>query len=171
MDQEREARDRGAKSAEKAADRRKVGSRERATLTCPDRAHVASLPCRWPARKAAQIRWVWPQIQEALAAGHTIADVRRELALDGLEISYSKLRTYVARLRKSESGQEISSGVFAVPPPEREETATSRSGQPSRTRARAGAATYDPLANLRDRLVRRPGFEYDGRPPDEEKLI
>jgi uncharacterized protein YcaQ len=35
----------------------------------------------------------------------------------------------------------------------------------------AEVAPYDPLANLRDRLTRRPGFEYDGRPPDEKKLI
>jgi hypothetical protein len=35
----------------------------------------------------------------------------------------------------------------------------------------AEAAPYDPLANLRDRLTRRPGFQYDDRPPDEGKLI
>jgi len=35
----------------------------------------------------------------------------------------------------------------------------------------AEVAPYDPLANLRDRLTRRPGFQYDDRPPDEGKLI
>jgi hypothetical protein len=58
-----------------------------------------SLPVRQPVRKAAQIRWLWPEIGAALVSGHTIIEVRQVLALDGLEISYSKLRTYVARLR------------------------------------------------------------------------
>jgi hypothetical protein len=170
VDQAREARDRGAETAEKAADRRKVGSRERATLTCPDRAHVASLLRRRPARKAAQIRWLWPQIQEALAAGHTIADVRRELALDGLEISYSKLRTHVAQLRKSGRTQTGTASDVSVPVMI-EQPISLEPGRASRRQGKGNATTYDPLANLRDRLVRRPGFQYDGMPPDEQKLI
>jgi len=67
-----------------------------------DLVHVPALAQRRPARKAAQVRWFWPQIQAALAAGHSIADVRRELAIDGLDISYSKLGTYVARPRRQE---------------------------------------------------------------------
>ena len=64
--------------------------------------HLKALPKRRPVRKSAQIRWLWLEIREALAAGHTINDVRQELARDGLAISYSKLRTYVARLRKAD---------------------------------------------------------------------
>jgi hypothetical protein len=125
-------------------------------------------------RKSAQIRWLWPEISEALAAGHTIGDVRRELALDGLEISYSKLRTHIGRLRKAPRPNPalncnvISPNAISDAPP-----ADSRPRVPPASPASASvdAAPYDPLANLRDRLTRRPGFQYDDRPPDEKKLI
>jgi hypothetical protein len=125
-------------------------------------------------RKAAQIRWFWPEISAALAAGYTITEVRQVLALDGLEISYSKLRAYIARLRKSNPLQPIVNGhaVPTVPPAAGVQAGASLAVPPTNPSPRAAEiAPYDPLANLRDRLTRRPGFEYDGRPPDEKKLI
>lgn len=174
MDQARRTRTRCAETAVKGPPRRPDSPPHLADCRRADPLHLNALPSHRPARKSAQIRWLWPEISEALAAGHTIGDIRRELALDGLEISYSNLRTHVARLRKSNPLQpNVNRHAMPTVPP----AASVQAGSPldvpltnpaSRT---AEVAPYDPLANLRDRLTRRPGFEYDGRPPDEKKLI
>ena len=96
------------------------------------------------------------------------------LALDGLEISYSKLRTYIARLRKFHPHQPTRSrrAESLASPPTDVPAGTPQAVQPTNPPARAPEVTpYDPLANLRDRLTRRPGFQYDDRPADEKKLI
>jgi hypothetical protein len=173
MDQARRTRDRSAETAGTESFPQRDWPPHPTSLLGSDSANLDALPRRKPTRKSAQIRWLWPEISEALAAGHTIVDVRRELALDGIEISYSKLRTYVARLRRvypqkpartcdRDSPTAISEDVPADGRP---------SVQPSPGSASVHVRSYDPLANLRDRLTRRPGFQYDGRPPDEKKLI
>ena len=117
-----------------------------------DPIHLNALPAHRPARKSAQIRWLWPEISEALAAGHTIGDIRRELALDGLEISYSNLRTHVARLRKSHPRQPPINchAELTAPPPTNVPAGASPAVPPTNPASRtAEAAPYDPLANLR----------------------
>jgi hypothetical protein len=170
MDQARLTRARSAETAGKGPLRRPDSPPHLTDCRRADPIHLNALPAHRPARKSAQIRWLWPEISEALAAGHTIGDIRRELALDGLEISYSNLRTHVARLRKSNPLQPILNRhvVPTVPPAAGAPLGVPPTNPAPRT---AEVAPYDPLANLRDRLTRRPGFEYDGRPPDEKKLI
>jgi hypothetical protein len=107
MDQARRTPARSAETAGKGPLRRPDAPPHRADCSRADPIYLNALPAHRPARKSAQIRWLWPEISEALAAGHTIGDIRRELALDGLEISYSNLRTHVARLRKSNPLQPI----------------------------------------------------------------
>jgi hypothetical protein len=83
-------------------------------------------------------------------------------------------RTHVARLRKSNPLQPIVNRhvVPTVPPATGVPAGAPLAVLPTNPAPRAAeVAPYDPLANLRDRLTRRPGFEYDGRPPDEKKLI
>jgi hypothetical protein len=174
MDQARRTRARSAEMAGKGPLRQPDSPPHLADCRRADPVHLNALPAHRPARKSAQIRWLWPEISEALAAGHTIGDIRRELALDGLEISYSNLRTHVARLRKSHPHQ-LTVNRRGEPPaspptgvPAGAPLAIPKTNPASRA---AEVAPYDPLANLRDRLTRRPGFEYDGRPPDEKKLI
>ena len=174
MDQARRTRARSAETEGKGPLRRPDSPPSPADCRRADPVHLNALPAHRPARKSAQIRWLWPEISEALAAGHTIGDIRRELALDGLDISYSTLRPHVARLRKSTPLQPI---VNRHPVPTVSPAADVPAGAPlavppTNPASRAAeVAPYDPLANLRDRLTRRPGFEYDGRPPDEKKLI
>jgi hypothetical protein len=174
MDQARPTRARSAETAEKGPLPRPNSSPHHADFRRADPIHLNALPGHRPARKSAQIRWLWPEISEALAAGHTIGDIRRELALDGLEISYSNLRTHVARLRKSNPIQPIVNRhvVPAVPPAAGVPAVASLAVPPTDPAPRAAEVVpYDPLANLRERLTRRPGFEYDDSPPDEKKLI
>jgi hypothetical protein len=174
MEQAHRTRARGAETAGKDPLPRPDSPPHRADFRRADPVHLNALPTHRPARKAAQIRWLWPEISEALAAGHTIGDIRRELALDGLEISYSNLRTHVARLRKSHPHQPTVN-CYAEPPaplPTNVPVGAPPAVPPTNPAARAAeVAPYDPLANLRDRLTRRPGFQYDDRPPDEKKLI
>jgi hypothetical protein len=175
MDHARRTPDRGAETAGKGPPLRQPDVPPLpATSQATDSARLNALARRKPIRKSAQIRWLWPEISETLAAGHTIGDVRRELALAGLEISYSKLRTHIGRLRKAPQSKpahncdmDSPTGVLDAAP------AGSRpSVRPvGPTSTSVNAAQYDPLANLRDRLTRRPGFKYDDRPPDEKKLI
>src|ERR1017187_4461966 len=174
MDQARRTPARGAETAGKDPRPRPDSWKHYAGFRCADPTHLNALPARQSARKSAQIRWLWPEISEALAAGHTIGDIRRELALDGLEISYSNLRTHVARLRRSRPLQPIVNRPDAptAPPPTNVPAGASPAVPPTNPAScTAEAAPYDPLANLRDRLTRRPGFQYDDRPPDEGKLI
>jgi hypothetical protein len=174
MDQAHRSRAGGAEAAGKGPLPRPDSPPHHADLRRADPIHLTALPGHRPARKSAQIRWLWPEIGDALAAGHTIGDIRRELALDGLEISYSNLRTHVARLRKSHQLQPIVNrrdAPTALPPtnvPAGATPAVPPTNPASRT---AETAPYDPTANLRDRLTRRPGFQYHDRPPDEGKLI
>ena len=172
MDQARRTRARSAETAGKRPLRQPDSPPHLADCRRADPIHLSALPAHRPARKSAQIRRLWPEISEALAAGHAIGDIRSELALDGLEISYSNLRTHVARLRKSDP-PFVNRHAAPTAPPAIDVPTGAPPAVPSTNPASRAAevAPYDPLANLRDRLTRRPGFEYDDRPPDEKKLI
>jgi hypothetical protein len=172
MDQESQTRARSAETAGNVPLRRLDSPPHLADFRRADAIHLNALPGHRPARKSAQIRWLWPEISEALDAGHTIGDIRRELALDGLEISYSNLRTHVARLRKSNPLQPtVDRHAAPTVPPAAGVPAGVPLDVPPTNRTSRAALPYDPLENLRDRLNRRPGFQYDDRPPDEGKLI
>jgi hypothetical protein len=126
-----------------------------------DHSHVRALAQRRPARKSAQVRWFWPQIRAALAAGHSIADVRRELALDGLDISYSKLRTYIGRLRK----QDHATGRQSAP------AGDSVTGDSQCKPTPGSEPAPDPLFNVRRQLdlKKRTSFEYNPFPDPNDQ--
>jgi hypothetical protein len=111
-----------------------------------------------PKFKSAQIGLLWPEIKEAIAGGHKLRQIWERLGEDGIHLSYSKFRYYIARLKRIET-----SGKGAAPP--------SHAAQSVRKGADPVSPAHDPLANLRDRLSKRPGFEFDERPPDIKKLI
>jgi hypothetical protein len=128
--------------------------------------HVSTLSNRRPDTKAGQIRWLWPEISAALSAGHTVKEVWRELSRDGIEIPYSKLRFYVAKLRRvhpimttpDNRGGELARAPLRLPVPQGDSVA-------------ASTGRFDPLANLREALANRPGFRFEERPPDPSKLF
>ncbi len=118
-----------------------------------------------PQTKAGQVQWLWPQIKSALREGHQLKQVWQCLVSDGLEISYSRLRWYVARLKKLEAaGADLPSANWKTQAAEAKGKSLSESSIPERPK-------HDALANLRQRMNKRPGFEFDERPPDETKLI
>ncbi len=112
-----------------------------------------------PQSKFGQLRRIWPDIKAVLRDGHQLKYVWEHLVQYGVELSYSKFRTYVARLRSLEtSGADL--------PTVGADGKTAGPAAPIKD-----AAKRDAVSNLRDRLNKRSGFEYDERPPDEKKLI
>ena len=114
-----------------------------------------------PQSKLGQVRHLWPEIKAALRDAHQLKQVWECLVWVGIELSWSKFRTYIVRLRKLEAaGADMPRrGADLV------ETASLRRGSQSDSPKR------DVLANLRERINSRPGFEFDERPPDLKKLI
>jgi hypothetical protein len=125
--------------------------------------NIERLASRRPKTKIGQIRWCWPEILAALEGSHSLKEVSEELGRDGIELSYSKFRSYVARIRKAhrpEAPAERALGAI-----------TPYANVDSQRRSETSISARDPLANLRERIASRPGFEYDESPPDENKLI
>ena len=56
-----------------------------------------------PTTKMGQVRWVWREIQGALAAGHTLQFIHQRLNEVGIEIGYRTLSLYVGRLEREQS--------------------------------------------------------------------
>jgi len=125
--------------------------------------NIGRLADRRPKTKIGQIRWLWPEILAALEGGHSLKDVWEELGHDGIELSYSKFRSYAARIRKAYRPETPAEPTLAAITPHR--------NVDSQRRSETLSSLRDPLANLRERIASRPGFEYDESPPDESKLI
>ena len=78
--------------------------------------HLRQLATERPKTRAGLIRVLWPEIRQALNAGHTIAEVLGALRKDEIEINYSTFRNRVARLRKKDIGEmKQSNGDSAEP--------------------------------------------------------
>jgi hypothetical protein len=114
----------------------------------------------------AQIRWLWPEICEAFGAGHSLKHICEHLNQCGLGITYSLLRQYATRLRRA-AAKHNPKRALAVPV---RASGRARTGtaEPSIDAVPSG---FDPLANLRERLAKRPGFQFEERPPDDSKLF
>ncbi len=118
-----------------------------------------------PKSKSGQVRQLWPRIKVALREGHQLKQIWHCLVMDGLDLSYSKLRGHVSRLRKLEAeGADLPVG-------DKDREVTRAAGAQPRQNTNPGSFKRDPLANLRKSLNNRPGFQFDESPPDEKKLI
>ena len=117
---------------------------------------VSALKNEDPAKVSRVVRLLWKDIQAAIERGHTLKVIHERLAEGGVSVSYRQFCIYVARLR----AQTLANG------------AASTSTTQSSTAPPGTVQTHDPLANVRERLIRnRPGFNYDDGLPDTEKLI
>src|SRR3989440_12437853 len=59
-----------------------------------------------PTKLISLIRVAWPDIEKALARGHTLKLIHSRLMEDGLRISYSLLSLYVRRLQGKEPSKK-----------------------------------------------------------------
>jgi hypothetical protein len=148
-------------SSDRAADAEEKTANGPPRLQTPDN-RLAALAGQRPKTKAGQVQWLWPQIKAALTDGHKIRQIWECLVDDGLDITYARLRYYIARFKRLESEG------LSFPPVERDQPSRTATIKPEPASSGPGR---DALANLRNRLTNRPGFQFDERPPDEKKLI
>jgi hypothetical protein len=119
-------------------------------------AAIEALALEKPTQLMAQLRAVWPQVQQALEAGHTLRLIHKRLNMAGVEISYKRLIVYRGRIERRKQGA-------AAP-------ASANTPSPSRTSDNTPLA-FDPLANFRAQEQKRVPWQYPSGPPDESKLI
>lgn len=117
---------------------------------------VEALARENPTQLMAQLRAVWPQVQEALKAGHTLRLIHKRLNLAGVPISYKLLSSYRGRIERRKKGPAPSASPNTPLP----------AGSPDRT-----PPAFDPLTNFRAQEQKRKDWKYPSGPPDESKLI
>ncbi len=119
---------------------------------CP----VEMLTREKPTQLMAQLLAVWPHVQEALKAGHTLRLIHQRLNLVGVPISYKLLSLYRGRIERRKKAPAAS-----VPP----NTVGSASRQ-NRTQP-----DFDPLVNFEaQERKRRAAWQYPSGLPDINKL-
>lgn len=134
------------------------------------RTRLAALREKKPPTKAAQIRSLWPEIKAALDNGHSLKAISDCLSADGIAVSVRSLSVYVGRLRKSSTantkltppGQTALAGNVISTSTAKSETVPA-DPDPKGSR--------DPLANVRERQKKRPGFDYRPELADPKQLI
>jgi len=114
---------------------------------------VDSLAREKPTQLMAQLRAFWPQVQQALKAGHTLRLIHKRLNMAGVPISYKRLSAYRGRIERGKQRP----AVLNVPIPNR---------LPGNI-----SPAFDPVANLRAQEQKRVGWQYPSGPPDESKLV
>ena len=108
-----------------------------------------------PTQLMAQLRAFWPQVQEALKAGHTLRLIHKRLNMAGIPTSYKLLSLYRCRIERRKKGPAPS--LYPNTP------------LPARSPDSA-PPVFDPLANFRVQEQKR-NWQYPSGPPDESKLV
>ena len=117
---------------------------------------VEALARENPTQLMAQVRALWPQVQEALKAGHTLRLIHQRLNMAGVPISYKLLSLYRGRIERKKRGPTPSASPNTPLP----------AGSPDRK-----PPAFDPLTNFRAQEQKRKDWKYPSGPPDESKLI
>jgi hypothetical protein len=118
-----------------------------------------------PPTKAAQIRALWPDINAALGAGHSLKSVCECLEADGINITVPALGSYITRMRRK-------SLKLAAPTPTAAIESATRQSYPGELAETADPKRkFDPLANIRERQGKHSGFDYRPELADPNELI
>ena len=120
---------------------------------------LRNLSAEKPTTKMGQVRWIWPDIQAALAAGHTLQLVHKRLNEAGIGIGYRTLSLYIGRLEREQPSRQTQYITAEKQTKKMESVAMSVPGLVGEAREPA----RDPFANIRmDRERKKSaGFEYD----------
>ena len=117
---------------------------------------VESLAREKPASLMAQLLAVWPQVEAALAAGHTLRLIHQRLNVIGIPISYRRLTVYRSRIKRGKKATAVSVSPNTLLP------ASPQDHTPP---------GFDPLANLHaQERKRRAAWQYPSGLPDINKL-
>jgi hypothetical protein len=125
---------------------------------------VEALAREHPTQLMARLRAVWPHVQPALEAGHTLRLIHERLNMAGVPISYKVLVVYRGRIerRKKPAAQRVSQTVAKV---------SQMVADPAKPSDDRSPRAFDPLANLRAQEQKRVGWQYPSGPPDESKIF
>jgi hypothetical protein len=128
-----------------------------------------------PRTKAGQIRQAWPDIKALFDAGHSLKDIWIWLNEIGIEIGYARLSHYTGQLKRRDKAAAPAVPLPVIPEAslvadQPVSASTEKAARETRTEPEKTPATNDPLANIRQREDRRPGFQYNPE-PDVKKLI
>jgi hypothetical protein len=120
---------------------------------------LRNLSAEKPTTKMGQVRWAWPDIQAALAAGHTLQLVHKRLNEVGIGIGYRTLSLYIGRLEREQASGQTHDITAAQQARKTESVGLSVPGLVGVTKE----AARDPFANIRRERERKKsaGFEYD----------
>ena len=133
-----------------------------------DLSRLATLREEIPKSLMGRIRMAWPDIQSALDRGHALKVVHERLNECGVRIGYRHLAVYIGRLRRENSGAALSKSPKR---PQKAEPLNRVDRDLEKPTASATGAPYDPLANVKERTKKRPGFQFSEEPADEDELI
>ena len=128
-----------------------------------NREHVVTrlrnLSAEKPTTKMGQVRWVWPDIQAALAAGHTLQLIHKRLNEAGIGIGYRTLSLYIGRLEREQASGQTQDTTAGSQAKKMESVVLPMPGFVGA----AKEAARDPFANIRLERARKKsaGFEYD----------
>ncbi len=126
-----------------------------------------------PRTKAGQVRQAWPEIKALFEAGHSLKDIWIWLNEIGIEIGYARLSHYTGQLKRRDrifAEREQIAEADANPHDTRAGDAQSIGGTTVPSEPPGAEHQGDPLANVREREHRPPGFQYNSE-PDPKKLI
>jgi hypothetical protein len=121
--------------------------------------NVRKLLSERPITKMGQIQAAWPEIRQAIQAGHTLKTICERLRADGVDIQDNRLSEYIGRLRRRHSR-----------PAAHVESAPSQAGKGGAELSSVAGRQIagDVTANLRGRLDRSSGFVYGGTGKKED---
>ena len=126
-----------------------------------------------PRTKAGQVRQAWPEIKALFEAGHSLKDIWIWLNEIGIEIGYARLSHYTGQLKRRDGAfarRQPTAEADANPDSTRFDDATSIEGTTIPSEPPGAEHAGDPVANVREREHRPPGFQYNSE-PDPKKLI
>jgi hypothetical protein len=114
--------------------------------------HIRALPAAEPLTDTGKVRWLWAEIQAALASGKTLREVWEAMQLDGLRIPYPQFRVYVSRLKAT----EMKASKLAAPIVHNSTPEVGSSANPP-------SQTVDPFKNIKNqrRDKQKNGFDFD----------
>src|ERR1700733_11980617 len=124
---------------------------------------VEALAREQPTQLMARLRAVWPHVQQALEAGHTLRLIHERLNMAGVPISYKVLVVYRGRIERRKK-------PAAQPAPQTVAKVSQIVAEPAKPSDDPSPRAFDPLANLRAQEQKRVVWQYPSGPPDESKL-
>jgi hypothetical protein len=104
----------------------------------------------------AQLGAAWPQVQQALEAGHTLRLIHKRLNMAGVEISYKRQIVYRGRIERGKKRPAVPVSANTPAP------AMLPDNKPT---------PFDLLANFHAQEQKRKDWQYPSGPPDESKPI